>query len=440
MPFSKSSSLQIANIVGAKGVISVALSASVRQWAILHAPDWLHPAMRTMERGGNAVAGAALRLLPGTSRDIGPPRRISPTLRQYAALHPSVATYTEIRPSHVMRRVLPRTVGTEMHPAFTRELTRQAWPAGVGVIKNGRVLASMGSVIGPKDHFIADVSHTAGSDDARLHPIFSELKLPPVQRYESSVAVLTMYASNIAGHPFYGHWMLDTLPRLALLEASGVPWEKLVVPQVARFQRETLKLLGIDASRIIADRDLHIEAANLVVPTLPGLPGNPPRWACEFLRSRFVPLAPPATRSDRRIYISRDKAKTRHVLNEREIVLALEARGFERVLLEDLPFLEQVRLLNEASFVVAPHTTGLTNLVFCRPGTSVIEIFAPRYVTVCWWALANEVDLDYGYVLGLGKCGGGYRVHEDITVDLPQVLRLLDEMLENPRRDRRASA
>jgi capsular polysaccharide biosynthesis protein len=409
------------------------LSSSLRQWAILHVPDWLHPAMRQMEQGGNAVAGAALRILPGTSRKIGPPRRIAPTLRGYAAAHPAIATYTEIYPSHLMKRSVPRSAETELHPGLAQDLSRLAWPAGVGVIERGRVLTSMGAVIAPDDWLVADVSHTGGADDPRAHPVFSELRLPRVSRSEGSVAVLTMYPGNIAGHYFYGHWMLDTLPRLALLEKSGIAWDKLVAPQATGFHRDTLRLLGIDREQIISERDLHIEAEKLVVPTLPGLPGNPPRWACDFLRSRFLPLAPPSARSDRRIYISREKAKTRHVLNEGDLVRALDTYGFERVLLEDLPFLEQVRLMNESSVVVSPHSTGLTNLVFCRPGTTVVEIFAPRYVTACWFSLANQLQLDYGYVLGLGKRGGGHRVHDDIMVDIPQVLQLLDEMLETPR-------
>jgi capsular polysaccharide biosynthesis protein len=408
-------------------------SARLRQWAILHVPDWLHPAMRRMEQDGNAVTGAALRLLPGTSREIGPPRRIAPTLRGYAKSNPAIADYTEIYPSYMIKRSVPRMMEAELHPAFVQELSRVAWPAGVGVIKSGRVLSSMGAVISPDDCLIADVSHTAGADDARKHPISTVLRLPRVSRIEATVAVLTMYASNIGGHYFYGHWMLDTLPRLALLERSGIAWDKLVAPQATRFHRETLSLLGIDESRIISERDLHLEAARLVVPTLPNLPGNPPRWVCDFLRSRFLPLVSPNMRLDRRIYISREKTKTRHVLNERELMQALAARGFERVLLEDLPFLEQVRLLNESSIVISPHSTGLTNLVFCRPGTSVIEIFSPRYVTTCWFSLADELGLDYGYVLGLGKRGGEHRVHEDIMVEVPQVMRLLDEMLGKPR-------
>jgi capsular polysaccharide biosynthesis protein len=241
-----------------------------------------------------------------------------------------------------------------------------------------------------------------------------------------------MYASNIAGHYYYGHWMLDTLPRLALLRAGGLPWQKIVAPQATGFQRETLSLLGIDPSIIISERDLHIEAQPLIVPSLPGLPGNPPRWACDFLRDSFLPLAGARAAGDRKIYISRERAKTRHLVNEPELLRALEARGFERVLLEELPFLEQVKLLNEASVVISPHSTGLTNLVFSRPGTKVIEIFSPKYVTVCWWALADQVGLDYGYILGRGKAAGGFRVHEDISVDVSKVLRLLDSMLEGP--------
>jgi hypothetical protein len=407
------------------------VSARLRQWAILHVPDWLHPAMRRIEQSRNVVAGAALRLLPGTSRDFGPPRQITLTLREYAKANPSVAAYKEVYPPHWINRPLPRTLETNLHPAFAQELSRCAWPAGVGVIDGGRVLTSMGAVITPDDRLVADVSHTGGADNPRAHPIFSELRLPHVSRYDEAVAVLTTYASNIYGHYFYSHWMLDALPRLALLERSGIVWDKLVAPQATHFQRETLRLLGIDAMRIVAERDLQIESARLVVPTLPGLPGNPPHWVCDFLQRRFLPLTSPTMQSERRIYISREKARTRHVVNERELMEALEKYSFERVFLEDLPFLEQVRLLNETSIVVSPHSTGLTNLVFCRPGISVIEIFSPSYVTTFFWSIAAQMGLDYGYVLGRGRPGRAHHVHENILVDVGQVVRLLEGMLKS---------
>src|SRR5690348_9085100 len=100
----------------------MATTARLRQWAILHVPDWLHPAMRSAERGRNAVAGKALRLLPGTSRQIGPPRHIAQTLREYTLARPNRATYREIYPSHWLKRSMPRRMEAELDPAFAQDL------------------------------------------------------------------------------------------------------------------------------------------------------------------------------------------------------------------------------------------------------------------------------------------------------------------------------
>jgi hypothetical protein len=91
-----------------------------------------------------------------------------------------------------------------------------------------------------------------------------------------------------------------------------------------------------------------------------------------------------------------------------------------------------VQLFRDAEFVVSPHGAGLTNLVFCRQGSSIIELFSPNYVNVIYWSLANQVGLNYGYLRGLGGTDlakRGRRVHEDITVDISQLKTLLDAML-----------
>ena len=41
---------------------------------------------------------------------------------------------------------------------------------------------------------------------------------------------------------------------------------------------------------------------------------------------------------------------------------------------------EQVELFVYADVVVAPHGAGLTNLLFCREGTRIVEIFPPTYI------------------------------------------------------------
>jgi capsular polysaccharide biosynthesis protein len=408
-----------------------ASAGALRRWAVRHLPSWIHPLARQAVFTGTAAAGTVLRALPGTSKTFGPPRRIAPTLRHYAERHPGTCSYRELYPEHELRRAPPIFWEEKLHPLFVEEMRRRAWATGVGVIRNGRVVTSSGAIIGPDDSLVYDVSHTASNDDPREHPIFLERKLPAVERFEGSVAVLTTLTSNVPQMYYFVHWLLDTLPRLHLLEKSGVAWDRLVAPQATRFQRETLSLLGVPADRIVSGRDRHIEAASLVVPTLPGLPVNPPKWACDYLRGRFIPMAlaegerPLAP--GRRLYFSRAKAKTRQIANEAELLAAIEPLGFERIFMEDYSFLEQVRILQETSIAIAPHGAANAGLVFCNPGTAFLEMFSPKYVNVCYWSLCNQIGARYAYVLGEGK-PGGRDAHANIVAPIPKLLRALDEL------------
>jgi capsular polysaccharide biosynthesis protein len=88
------------------------------------------------------------------------------------------------------------------------------------------------------------------------------------------------------------------------------------------------------------------------------------------------------------------------LVNEDEIINVLDEFGFKWVTLESMSVIQQVALFTQAEVVIAPHGSGLTNILFCQPGTKVIELFAPNYVYPCYWYLSNLVGLDYYYVLG----------------------------------------
>jgi capsular polysaccharide biosynthesis protein len=82
--------------------------------------------------------------------------------------------------------------------------------------------------------------------------------------------------------------------------------------------------------------------------------------------------------------------------------LALEARGFATVRLEERSWAEQIALFQAARVVVAPHGASLANLVFCAPGTRVVELFARDYVNPCYWRVAALSGLDYRPVVAAG--------------------------------------
>ncbi|MFK7943264.1 MAG: hypothetical protein AB8B85_10180, partial [Paracoccaceae bacterium] len=71
--------------------------------------------------------------------------------------------------------------------------------------------------------------------------------------------------------------------------------------------------------------------------------------------------------------------------------------------------------------VVAVHGAGLTNLLFCRPGTRVIEIFPGNFVKSPYWWLCRQLGLVHIPVTG-GP--GDYDQH--FEVDIAAVTQALE--------------
>jgi len=74
----------------------------------------------------------------------------------------------------------------------------------------------------------------------------------------------------------------------------------------------------------------------------------------------------------RKIVVLRPEAKTRRMINSDELLLKL--KGWETVALENLSIKDQMKTFAEASHVLAAHGAGMVNLLWCQPGTKVIEV------------------------------------------------------------------
>ena len=187
-----------------------------------------------------------------------------------------------------------------------------------------------------------------------------------------------------------------------MLERCGISIESidhfLVREITGSWQVETLARFGIDKSRIV-------ETAKR------------PNWRCDHLMHvdlncginlkmhRFTPqwmkhMYPPAPSEEPRIklYISRPEGVRRGISNEHAILPLLKEAGFTIMAMEGLSVAQQAALLSRADVVMSPHGGALTNMVFCRPGVHIVEIFS-RHVFPYYWGLAANCGHHYHAIL-----------------------------------------
>jgi len=198
----------------------------------------------------------------------------------------------------------------------------------------------------------------------------------------------------------YYHWMNDILPRLEVLRASGESLESIdhfvCNPIQYEFQRQTLAKLGIDEKRLVNMHDAeYLEANELLLPVYGSnslgkaqAAWNPEFYKREYLRGKTLPA------QQQKLYISRGSEGARGVVNDAEVVAYLGSRGFIRVQAENLTIEEQAELFASASVVLGPHGAGFSNIVFCQPGTRVIELFN-AHIVPCFHIISEQTDLEH---------------------------------------------
>ncbi|MGL6283693.1 MAG: glycosyltransferase family 61 protein, partial [Microcoleaceae cyanobacterium] len=196
------------------------------------------------------------------------------------------------------------------------------------------------------------------------------------------------------------------------------------------YRQETLAKLNIPLEKVITTTENpYIQGKNLIIPSYPYLRGsNVSPWNCQFLKDTFLPKGKINSPYGERIYISRSQASRRRILNETEILEDLNNLGFVSVFLESMSVEEQAICMAGARVIIAPHGAGLTNLVFCRPGTKIIELFSDQYLIGLYWKISNLSGLQHYHLINSSSdiLGQDQRNSLDIWVDRQNFLKLLE--------------
>ena len=193
------------------------------------------------------------------------------------------------------------------------------------------------------------------------------------------------------------------------------------------FERQYLSRLGLGERDLVDTRQHEVAPRSVVVSNLQRRDRlvGPARLAS--LRDTFLTGAQPQRDGGRRLYLSRAGWK-RQVLNENEVGGALAAHGFE--IIESIPegIEDQIRLFNSASIIVSPHGSALANLVWCAPGTRVIELFSRSFVSDVYASICHVLDLRHTYLVDEAEEEPHWsNLHKDLTVDVGSLVKAVEE-------------
>lgn len=202
----------------------------------------------------------------------------------------------------------------------------------------------------------------------------------------------------------YSFWMTSSLVRLRMLYASGQDftllypeeWDKIAFVQDTLRAFPNLKLERIPAG-------VHIQVPHLLLPEVRPFTAclnavdikDVSLYLCDFYKESISQIVdtPP------KIFVNRRKAHCRKIVNETETQSIFKKYGFVEVDFDDLSLVEQIAYTQNAKQIVMLHGAGMTNIMFAKHGTKVLEIMheytEPRTYRFIYWFLTVQNQCDY---------------------------------------------
>jgi len=220
---------------------------------------------------------------------------------------------------------------------------------------------------------------------------------------DSAVSILSGFDEN------YFHYLTTFLTKLDPGVFYAPQWEgrnglPFVIAPAARadYQAECVARLCdiVGAPCIRLEEKACIRVGTLAIPMISVYGGLFPhpliKRSLGLLEKSFLPRS--VGKNGRKLYISRRDSGNRRLENEDEVENLIASHGFEIVSLTSMPIAEQIELFAGATHVIGAHGAGLTNIVFCKPVTRILEIHMLPYISWCYRRLAGVYGLTYGCI------------------------------------------
>jgi len=304
--------------------------------------------------------------------------------------HPVFSQGDTIVPSEVNYGTISVNIGNQ--PLPFREL-------GVVELSNGIVYGKEGWILGSRGLLLSDLANYERIAAGRQRYI--PRAMPRTKHLKGrALSIVSDYCFH------YGHWLVESLPKLELFKKAGFEIDNLdyifcnkVLPGTPRNLFESL---GLPSEKLIWIDDKSVYSVETLFATSFPDPWNQVHyWIPEFLQRNFLPAN--AKKPWRKLYLTR-KGYSRNPANEAEVNQILHDYGFEFFNPEDSSCSHVI--FAQASMVVGAVGSAMAGLMFCSPGTKVLELIPTDMLGSSKYMAASS-RLIYGYIIcrsvNLGK-------------------------------------
>lgn len=252
----------------------------------------------------------------------------------------------------------------------------------------------------------------------------------------------------------YYHWIVELLAKLEFVPKLPRHFQEyplLVSADVVSIPsfKESLDIFARGHETIVLSKEMQYVVEELIYINSPNnLPFNlfgNQQFKCnyvtidslsiDYLRKNALQdaLKTPALSSYPKKIFLRRKSGLRNY-NQEEVFDYLSVLGFSEIFMEDLSFLEQVRTVHHADYIVGPTGAAWTNLIFCRAGTKGLCWMADEFGDFsAYSSIAGMVGVELRYVTykaGVSSTRDLYA--RDYHIDVSKIkkgLAALDETL-----------
>jgi len=344
-----------------------------------------------------------LRYMPGSSAVWGPPRGLYHTASEYNKRNPNTPIIELMLKEPTIDTYRVPWSNSEIATSFfkkninTELLERKAW-----IFKNARYLyGHVGTIITSDDKIFLPLSIPEFYRTYKNHQYFYHLKLPKMARLKKVILMDTW----LADENNYAHWLRDHISRLFWLKQLDIDLSEYALvatngtADFCRQTREVLMSSGFNFKEWLFTHDFpHFYADEIIVPPFVNFQlmyGFLDIDEINFLRGFWLKKGKPDIDVNDKIYLSRRKAGRRSTPAHLELTDRLTQHGVKEVFLEDMTIFEQATTLNNAKLIIGIHGAAFTNLVFCKAGTTVIEIFGADLMFASYWSISETLNLNY---------------------------------------------